>query len=352
MRILIAEDDELSRLVLEAAVRDLGHEVLVAEDGAQAWDIFQDTRDLDVVITDRMMPGIDGVELCRLIRRTEADGDGYTHLILLSSLHTKFDVLVGFEAGADDYLTKPLDVDDLGARLAAAERVASLHRRLTQQNRHMEALNSELHQLSRRDALTGLGNRLLLKEDLEELAGRAARYDHGFCFVLCDVDDFKAYNDEFGHQAGDDLLRSLGALITTHCRSGDVGYRYGGEELLVILPEQTVDSAQAFAERLRESVAAMPLTTHQGRPLPHVTVSVGVAASSEADGRKSPEEVLREADAAMYEAKRAGKNRVVGYRSAEALRASSSIPAQSPAASASGGVIHEPPTQPTFERAR
>ena len=352
MLVLIAEDEPASRVILEAAVRGLGHDLLVAEDGARAWELFQETADVDVVIADRRMPGLDGVELCRLIRRAERGGDDYTHLILLSALQTKGDVRAGFEAGADDYLPKPFDLDDLDARLVSAERLTSLHHRLTQQNRRMAALNAELHRLSRRDALTGLGNRLLLKEDLEVLSGRAARYQQDFCLVLGDADDFKAYNDRHGHQAGDDLLRELGATILGHCRSGDAAYRYGGEEFLVVLPEQTVETATTFAERLRSAVAALPLPTHESQPLPHVTMSFGVAASSAADGRRAVDQVLRDADAALYEAKRAGKNRVRGYRSAAAELASTSIPAQSPAVSSSVGVIQEPPTQPTFDNAR
>jgi two-component system cell cycle response regulator len=313
MRVLIAEDDPMSRLVLEAAVNDHGHEVLVAEDGAQAWDLFASTPDVDVVITDRVMPGLDGVELCRLIRRWEEGREGYTYVILVSVLKAKTDVHTGIEAGADDYLTKPLDRHELQMRLLSARRVTALHHRLAQQTRQMEAFNDELRRLARRDALTGLGNRLLLQEDLDVLAGRAARHGHGFCLVLCDADDFKRYNDRFGHQRGDDLLRHVGATISSHCRAGDTAYRYGGEEFLVVLPEQSVETGMAFAERVRRAVAASPPPGAGGNPLPVVTLSMGVAASSAADGLKHVDQVLREADLALYDAKRRGKNRVVGH---------------------------------------
>lgn len=313
MRVLIAEDDHASRLVLEAAVSDHGHETLVAEDGARAWEILEGTPHVDVVISDRMMPGVDGVELCRLIREREDGGRGYTYVILLSALGTRADVLAGIAAGADDYLTKPLDPHELQVRLLSASRVTTLHRRLDRQNQQMQALHDDLHRLARRDALTGLGNRLLLEEDLAAVADRAARYGHGFCLVLCDVDDFKRYNDRFGHQRGDDLLRDLGALVGRHCRAGDTAYRYGGEEFLVLLPEQSVASGVVFADRLRRSVAAFA-PSGPGAPSRPVSLSLGVAASSSADGRKDVEEVLREADLALYEAKRSGKNTVVGHR--------------------------------------
>jgi two-component system cell cycle response regulator len=313
MRVLIAEDDLMSRLVLEAAVSEHGHELLVAENGAQAWDLFAHTPDVDVVITDRVMPGLDGLELCRLIRRWEEDRDGYTYLILLSVLQARSDLLTGIEAGADDYLTKPLDRHELQLRLLSARRVTALHQRLAEQTRQTEALNDELHGLARRDALTGLGNRLLLQEDLDVLAGRAARHGHGFCLVLCDADDFKVYNDRFGHQRGDELLRHIGATISSHCRAGDAAYRYGGEEFLVVLPEQTVETGMAFAERLRRALADSPPPRHGAEPIPPVSLSIGVAASSAADGRKDVDHVLREADRALYDAKRRGKNCVVGH---------------------------------------
>jgi two-component system cell cycle response regulator len=308
MKILIAEDDPVSRKVVQIAVASSGHEVLVAEDGEQAWRIIRDSPDVDVVVSDWVMPGMDGLDLCRRVRAREQDD--YTYYIFLTALDDKKHVLRGIEAGADDYLTKPLDRTDLQVRLMSAGRVKSLHRRLTQQNRELVELNRHLHEQSRRDPLTGLGNRWKMSEDLDALADRAERYGHSNCLLLCDVDRFKSYNDRYGHQAGDEVLRRVGEAIGASCRKGDAAYRYGGEEFLVILPEQSSDGGVIFAERIRRKIAELDLDHELNRPEGRVSVSVGVAAAP-AGSAASLDDLLGRADAALYDAKAAGRDRVV-----------------------------------------
>ena len=308
MKALIAEDDAVSRMILQRAVQKLGHEVLAAEDGDTAWDLYCADPDVDVVISDWMMPGVDGLELCRRVRAEERGDDrGYTYFIFLTALGDREHLLQGLEAGADDYLSKPLDRDELEMRLTSALRVTDLHRRLAFQNRELEELNRMLFEQSRADPLTLLGNRLRLREDLESLHGRAKRYGHTYAVVLCDVDHFKAYNDHYGHLAGDDALRRVAEAISTGLRGGDAAYRYGGEEFLMVLPEQEVGVAAEIADRLRRSVEALGIPHEANAPGGVVTISAGVAALA---GSGDADDLLKEADAALYEAKRAGRNRV------------------------------------------
>jgi diguanylate cyclase (GGDEF)-like protein len=317
MTVLIAEDDAVSRTILKKAVEKFGHECLVAEDGEMAWELFQDTEEVDVVISDWMMPGIDGLEFCRRVRETNSDS--YTFFIFLTALDDKQHLLEGMKAGADDYLTKPLDREQLQVRLMAASRVNSLHRQLNEQNHQLneqkaelEKLNGELSALARRDPLTHLGNRLRLHEDLKVLNAQAERYVRGYCVMLCDIDCFKLYNDTYGHLAGDEVLKQVAEVISGNLRAGDTAYRYGGEEFLTILPEQTLESATPAAERLRRSVEGLAITHETRTPPGVVTISVGLATFSRGE-KRSFEELLKEADDALYAAKEAGRNRIMAH---------------------------------------
>jgi two-component system chemotaxis response regulator CheY len=311
MRVLIADDDPVSRLILQRAVQLLQHECLVATDGLEAWEQHHRTE-VDVIISDWMMPGLDGLELCRRVRRQP--GRAYTYFILLTALSDRQDYLTGMKAGADDYLTKPLDQDQLGVRLLAAERVTSLHRRLAEQNAELERLNRAVAESARTDPLTGLGNRLRLREDLEALQAQIERYGRRYALALYDVDHFKAYNDRYGHLAGDHVLTRLAAVLRERCRRGDQAYRYGGEEFLVLLPEQAAASALQAVERVRRAVERLAIPHAENLPSGLVTISAGVAVL-EPGTERSCEMVVRDADEALYRAKRAGRNRVALYES-------------------------------------
>lgn len=306
MRILIAEDDAVSRAILRRAVEKLGHGCLAASNGGEAWELFKEHPDFDVIISDWMMPGVDGLELCRRVRK-HGHTDGYTYFIFLTALGDKEHLLQGLEAGADDYLSKPLDRDELRMRLTSALRVTELHRRLVFQNGELEELNRLLFEQSRKDPLTSLGNRLRLREDLEALSAKAHRYDHSYAVVICDVDFFKAYNDRHGHLAGDDVLRRVAETISADLRGGDAAYRYGGEEFLILLPEQDPLTATAVAERLRDAVQGLAIPHGASEAASVVTLSAGVAALP-ASG--DPDDLLRKTDSALYAAKKAGRNRV------------------------------------------
>jgi two-component system, cell cycle response regulator len=312
MRILLADDDRASRLIAETAIRSLGHQCETVSDGTEAWDAFR-LRPPDVVISDLSMPGLTGLALCREIREYELGG--YTYFMLCSGHDAHARILEGMHAGADDYLIKPLNSDDLEAHLISADRVTALHRQLGHQRTELERLNGELTAIGLRDALTGLGNRRALKEDLARLEARVERYGHRYCLALLDVDHFKAYNDTYGHQAGDQVLQVVAARLRDLARTGDALYRYGGEEFLCILPEQSPAEATVAAERMRSGMEGLGVP-HAGNGAGVITLSAGVA-MLDADGTRTADEVLKEADEALYRAKRLGRNRV---ESAEALQ--------------------------------
>jgi two-component system cell cycle response regulator len=307
LRVLIAEDEAVSRAILRRSVEKLGHECLAAENGQAALELYRSTPAIDLVISDWMMPGIDGPALCRLIRKDKREG--YTYFIFLTALGDKGHLLAGLAAGADDYLSKPLDRDELQVRLASAYRVTQLHKRLAGQYEQLEKLNERLFQESREDPLTHLGNRLRLEEDLDVLQARSRRYGHSYAVALCDVDLFKEYNDRYGHPAGDRVLEEVAAAITRDRRSGDTAYRYGGEEFLIVLPEQTLKAAASTADHLRKTVQRLRIPHEANVPTRMVTISAGAAALSRGDS-KSARELLEQADAALYTAKESGRNRV------------------------------------------
>lgn len=288
-----------SLLITKTAVELSGHECLTAADGNAAWRLYQSHRP-QAVVTDLMMPGLDGLGLCRAIRAAKKDSS-YTYLILLTSLGSREDVLAGMDAGTDDYVTKPLDPFTLHTRLIVARRVTSLHTELAGYRRM-------LAEQARTDPLTGLRNRLTLPEDLRQLRGRSERYGLDYGLAMCDVDNFKSYNDTYGHQAGDTALKTVAAALAGQVRQSDRIYRYGGEEFLLLLPDQSSSGAKAVMERSRAAVEDLGIA-HTGDPSGVLTISAGVSAYSPGH-RIGCEELLAEADTALYAAKTTGRNKV------------------------------------------
>jgi diguanylate cyclase (GGDEF)-like protein len=312
MRILVADDDASSRLIVKSALHNLGHECHTVSDGQQAWHAFQ-TQLPDVVISDWQMPVMTGPELCRKIR--EHDVSRYVYFIIVSGQGLLSEILEGMTAGADDYLVKPLNPDDLQVRLIAATRVTALHAQLAQNRGELDELNHDLKAIARRDPLTRLGNRRALDEDLEFLEARVTRYRHRYCIALIDVDNFKAYNDTFGHQAGDRILQAVAAQLKAEARGGDAVYRYGGEEFLCIFPEQSIANGMQAVERMRTAVERLAVR-QAGEIGAFLTISGGVAVM-DAEHPRSAIAVIKEADEALYRAKELGRNRVEGVGPAE-----------------------------------
>lgn len=306
MRILIAEHDSTSRLILEAALAQLGHEFLSAKDGEEAWRLFQATK-VDAVISDRSMPGIDGLELFRRIRTT---GDGpYVYFIFLTSLGADVAAEHGMLTGADDYLTKPLNERELIARLTVASRITALYREMAAQKSKLESLNDQLFTQARLDALTQIGTRVKLRDELEAIARRVTDKGATYSAVMCDIDYFKRYNDTYGHIEGDEVLRAAARALMDGSGPRDQIYRYGGEEFLIILPGGQIEDGFTCAERHRTAVERLAIP-HGGSPHRVLTISAGVAAFSGTD-RGGVKDWLERADAALYRAKQMGRNRVV-----------------------------------------
>jgi diguanylate cyclase (GGDEF)-like protein len=309
VKVLIADDSAVPRLILEKTLASLGHETVSAADGQEAWDCFLRFQP-DVVLSDWLMPGIDGIELCRRIRTHDADR--YAYFVLLTAMTEVEHAVTAMTAGADDFMVKPLDRVALEATLIAARRVTELHDELRDQRSALERLNSLLHDESRRDPLTLLGNRLRLTEDLAATATRTDRHGHGQYLAMCDIDHFKRYNDRLGHPAGDEALRSVAQALAGAVRPGDMAYRYGGEEFVVLLRKGSVGTATAALEGIRAAVEDLAMSHPDNLPSGVVTISGGIAESSAA--RPIPvDEWLRRADVALYRAKALGRNRVVAF---------------------------------------
>jgi two-component system, cell cycle response regulator len=304
LQVIVAEDDPASREILYDVVRSLGHSCRSACDGRDAWKMHQAHR-ADLIIADWQMPGMDGLELCRKVREEETALPWHTHFILATGRSERHFV-EGLRGGADEYATKPIELEELEARIEAAWRVTKVHRELQTRNCALRRDSERNHQAARTDPLTAVSNRLRLEEDLAALDGRGSRYGHRYCAALCDVDAFKAYNDCFGHLAGDEALCRIARTIQKQLRIGDSLYRYGGEEFLIILPEQSLADAKLGVERVRREIENLCIQHAATAPNPVLTISAGIAEL----GAGPVSDWLVRTDATLYQAKRLGRNRV------------------------------------------
>ncbi len=298
--VLIAEDDPIFRRILESWLQKWNYRVTSVENGLDAWSALQQNDSPQMAILDWMMPGLDGVELCRRIRRHEAGL--YRYVLLLTAKGSKEDVVAGLEAGADDYLTKPFDVNELRARVRAGKRILELQGALLK-------VQTELQFESAHDQLTGLWNRGAIMGLLQRETLRSARIGETLGVMMADIDHFKEINDNHGHQTGDTVLREVARRMLASVRNYDFVGRYGGEEFLIVLAECTPADLEITAERMRAYVSGKPVETDAG-PV-RVTVSIGLMAGHAAGASLLRwDELLRAADGALYSAKANGRNRV------------------------------------------
>ncbi len=297
-RILLADDSMDARTLLRHRLHKWGYEIIEAVDGDEAWEILQKEDAPRLAILDWIMPGMQGPEICREVRKQAQEPAIY--ILMLTSRTDKDSLVEGFEAGADDFLAKPFETDELHSRLRAGQRIVQLQR-------EMIDARDILREMATHDPLTGLWNRRAIIENLRHELARAHRQKAPLSVVLADLDHFKKVNDTHGHLAGDAVLRETADKMKSSMRSYDAVGRYGGEEFLMVLPGCSAKNAREQIERIRTSIMQHRVKGF-GAPI-QVTLSAGIASIQEDDF--DVDGLLNRADNALYEAKAAGRNQVI-----------------------------------------
>jgi len=310
-RLLVVDDHEDNVEVLKARLEARGYEVRGAQDGEAALQSVEEWVP-DLVLLDVMMPKVDGLEVVRRIKANESLP--FIPVIMQTALDSTERMVAGFEAGADDYVTKPINFPELEARVKSLLRIKALQEALAERERELSEMNDKLLEISLTDGLTGIDNRRSLEAKLHKMFEHSYRLHEPISCVMCDLDHFKKVNDTYGHQVGDNVLKDLAQILKNEAREIDTVGRYGGEEFLLLLPGTVLDSAVTFAERLRERVAEHTFS-YEGGTFKR-TMSSGVAAWPH-PRVSDAEAMLRSADDALYVAKELGRNRVIRFDSAE-----------------------------------
>ena len=298
--ILLAEDDPVTRMLMTRFLKKAGYEVTAVGDGNEALDQMT-KRHFPILVTDWEMPGMDGIDLCKAVRNLQLDG--YVYALLLTARNAKEHIIAGLEAGADDYLIKPVHEPELIARLNTGRRILALEQSL-------RFANARNRILSITDALTGAFNRRYFMDQLPRELERCRRYAAPLSVIMCDLDHFKLVNDEKGHAAGDDVLQQFVTRIQKAIRgSTDWLARLGGEEFLIVLPETGYAGAVRVAEKIGDIVRGSAFITRAGDV--RVTASFGSASTEEQgpDLSLKVEMLMRTADECLYRSKQAGRNR-------------------------------------------
>ena len=293
MKVLIAEDDSISRRLLEAFLRKWGYDVIVTSDGREAWEALQNPEAPSLVISDWMMPHVDGLELCCKIR--EMKRSSYTYFIILTAKGEKEDIVKGLEAGADDFLIKPFHREELKYRVRTGERIIELEHRI--------------QVLACTDPLTGVLNRRAFIERMQAEINRSIRENAHLSLILTDIDHFKRINDKFGHQVGDLVLQKFTEQLSKSSRPYDFVGRYGGEEFVVCLPGGDKTDGRSVAERMCKGVEEMKTKLPNSSQSVKITASFGLA-SLRMGYEETVDSLIKRVDEAMYRAKHEGKNRV------------------------------------------
>jgi len=295
--VLVVDDSPVARKLVEQALDKTRYALLFAKTGEEALQIFGEQKPA-IVVTDWLMPDLSGIELCERIRRDFAGH--FTYILILTGVSDKTKIVKGLQAGADDYVTKPFNPEELAARVNSGRRIAELHREI-------EAKNLILQQLALTDSLTNLPNRRAIEEwGRRQLTG-ALRHKFPFWVVMVDVDKFKYVNDTFGHDAGDVVLREIADIIRRNTRQSDICGRIGGDEFVVVLTYSDQDGVKIAVERIREQVEKHRFE-FRGQEV-YVTTSIGIAGIRPG---QDPDfgRMMVQADVGLYSAKRQGRNRV------------------------------------------
>jgi diguanylate cyclase (GGDEF)-like protein len=302
MNALVADDDRGAIAILSKAIRGLGLDLTVAHTGTAAWEHLTSGAAPGLVIMDWMMPGLDGPEICRRIRQHPALRA--TYVILLTSRDHRADVITGLDAGADDYIVKPFDLEELRARVHVGQRVARLQQQLAHQIDELRAARDELARAVSTDALTGLASRRSWFDTAATELQRARRHQRPLGLLLADLDHFKRVNDTFGHDTGDRVLKAFANVLRQECRRSDVVGRLGGEEFALLLPETTLATAREAAARIVNRCRGLLVPSPSGPVC--CTCSIGVTEA--APDEQGVEAMLARADQALYAAKHNGRD--------------------------------------------
>lgn len=284
----------MSRKILEATLKTWGYEVISVKSGTEALSILEQEDHPNLAVLDWVMPGMDGIDVCRIIR--EKNRAGYVYIILLTARCSREDIIKGLESGVDDYMVKPFYPEELKYRLKIGERIIKLEQ--------------DILKIARTDYLTEVLNRMAFMERMAGEIKRAEREQKPLGIVIADIDHFKKVNDEYGHQAGDAVLKNFAFCLKKMCREYDFLGRYGGEEFIICVPDCDVEKTFKVAERMRKVVELNPSYIEDIKSDIYITASFGVA-SLEPGDKKTIDDLIKEADEALYEAKRTGRNRVV-----------------------------------------
>jgi two-component system cell cycle response regulator len=308
IRVMVVDDDTTTVELLERQLRDSGYVVRSAAGGADALRLMVEWKP-QIVVLDWIMPGMDGTDVCRQIRAIA--GNQYTYVIMVTVHVEKHRVVEAFDAGVDDFLSKPLDRGELLARLHAATRTIRLHKEVSRREQlarrmgaRIERLNQQVKMLVMTDELTGLLNRREANRRLAHTWALAERYGHPVSCAMLDIDDFKCFNNQNGHAAGDAVLRAVAEAMQGTLRATDGVCRYAGDEFLLFFPHQGLEESAVMAERVRRDVGLIRLP----QVLAPITLSVGVA--SRREGMLTYHDLIDSADHALYHAKRMGKNQL------------------------------------------
>ncbi|MBL9023533.1 MAG: diguanylate cyclase [Myxococcales bacterium] len=313
-RVLVVEDSREQRNTLVALLESRGYEVDAVSSGIEALKSSKQSVP-DIVILDVVLEDMDGHSVCRWLRLNEATRDSV--IIMLTVKNDVKERIEGLHVGADDYLPKPYDGDELEARMYAALRSRAVKFDLRKRNQELEGMLSRAEQVAMTDAVTGLYNRRRFTDVLKREWATAKRYGHALSCAMVDVDNFKQVNDQHGHGAGDEALRQVAELVLSSVREVDLCARYGGDEFAVLFPHTPRDKAVLVMERIRLKLLAA--RRGWGPECSQVTISVGIA-SSEEQAIKTADELIEAADAALYDAKREGRDRVVPSKRGAELR--------------------------------